>query len=90
MRRFALTLSAQGQVTLPAEAQSALGAVPGDELSLVVDDGGRATLARASDGLAQMRAIARRARAAGATPDPGDDPIGDYLVAEDERTKSRP
>jgi bifunctional DNA-binding transcriptional regulator/antitoxin component of YhaV-PrlF toxin-antitoxin module len=89
MQRFAVKLNAGGQVTLQPEVRDGIGARPGDELSLVLD-GTHATLARAEPGLARMREIARHARAAGATPDPGEDPIGDALVAEDERTKSRP
>ena len=62
MRHFALTLTPEGQVTLPAEARDALGIAPGERLSLVVDDEGRATLQK-PDALHHLRSIARRARA---------------------------
>ncbi|KMO29519.1 hypothetical protein VQ02_29500 [Methylobacterium variabile] len=87
MRHFALTLTPEGQVTLPAEARDALGVAPGEQLSLVVDDEGRATLEK-PDALHRLRSIARRARARVRRTTPSDDPIGDYLLAEDERTKS--
>ncbi len=87
MRHFALTLTPEGQVTLPAEARDALGIAPGERLSLVVDDEGRATLQK-PDALHHLRSIARRARAKVRPPASSDDPIGDYLLAEDERTKS--
>ncbi|GJE18554.1 AbrB/MazE/SpoVT family DNA-binding domain-containing protein [Methylobacterium marchantiae] len=88
MQRFAMTMTSKGQVTLPAEFRRAIGAVPGDRLSLLVGEDGRATLAKDIDDLSSLQVIARRARAAGATREADGDPIGDYLVAEDERTKS--
>ncbi|WP_298959277.1 AbrB/MazE/SpoVT family DNA-binding domain-containing protein [uncultured Methylobacterium sp.] len=87
MRQFALTLTPEGHVTLPAEARDALGVAPGERLTLVVDDSGRAILEK-SDALLSLRNIARRARARARPPALSDDPIGDYLLAEDERTKS--
>lgn len=87
MQHFALTLTPEGQVTLPTEARDALGILPGEKLSLVVDDDGRATLAK-QDPLHGLRSIARLARAKARPSPPSDDPIGDYLLAEDERTKS--
>lgn len=88
MQRFAMTMTSKGQVTLPAEFRRTIGALPGDRLSLLVGDDGRATLTKDIDDLATMQAIARRARSTGAKADDVEDPIGDYLVAEDERTKS--
>lgn len=88
MQRFGMTMTSKGQVTLPAEYRRAIGAVAGDRLSLLVAEDGHATLTKDTDDLASMRTIARRARAAGAKPNIGPDPIGDYLVAQDERTKS--
>ena len=88
MQRFAMTVTSKGQVTLPAEYRRSIGAVPGDRLSLLLDDEGRATLTKHTDDLMAMQAIAQRARAAGAVVDESADPIGDYLAAEDERTKS--
>ncbi|WP_279358789.1 AbrB/MazE/SpoVT family DNA-binding domain-containing protein [Methylobacterium indicum] len=88
MQHFALTLTPEGQVTLPAEARDALGIAPGEKLSLVVNDDGRATLAK-QDPLHDLRSIAHRARArARPSITPSDDPIGDYLLVEDARTKS--
>lgn len=88
MQRFAMTVTSKGQITLPAEYRRAINAVAGDRLSLVVGDDGRAILTKDTDDLSAMRAIARRARAAAGAANPESDPIGDYLVAEDERTKS--
>ena len=96
MRRFALTMTSKGQVTLPADYRRALKIEPGDRLSLLLDDEGRATLTKTAGDLMGLQAIARRRaegadcepEVSGARPDPGPDPIGDYLVAEDERTKS--
>ncbi|KMO35138.1 AbrB/MazE/SpoVT family DNA-binding domain-containing protein [Methylobacterium aquaticum] len=87
MRHFALTLTPEGHVALPVEARDALGIAPGERLSLVVDDDGRATLQK-PDALHHLRTIARRARAQARPAAASDDPIGDYLLAEDERTKS--
>lgn len=88
MQRFAMTMTSKGQVTLPAEYRRAIGAVAGDRLSLLVGEDGLATLTKDTDDLAAMQAIARRARSRGMKTDDGEDPVGDYLVAEDERTKS--
>jgi AbrB family looped-hinge helix DNA binding protein len=90
VQRFAVTVTAKGQVTLPAEFRRAINAVAGDRLSLVVGDDGSAVLRKDTDDLCSMQVIARRARdAAGrAEAGTGADPVGDYLVAEDERTKS--
>ena len=90
MQRFALTMTSKGQVTLPAEYRRSIGVGPGDRLALLLDDEGRATLTKASGDLSSMPVIARRARGAGAVREEGSDPIGDYLVADDARTKSRP
>lgn len=87
MRHFALTLTPEGHVALSAEARDALGVAPGERLTLVVDDAGRATLEK-PDSLFSVRSIARRARARARPPAHSDDPIGDYLLAEDARTKS--
>ena len=89
MKRFAIKLTSKGQVTLPAEYRRMVGAVSGDRLSLVVDDEGRGTLTKAVDDLSAVHDIVRRARAEGARPSRTTDPIGDYLLAEDERTKRR-
>lgn len=88
MQRFAMTMTSKGQVTLPAEYRRAIGAVAGDRLSLLLGEDGLATLTKDADDLAAMQAIARRARSGGVKTDDGEDPIGDFLVAEDERTKS--
>ncbi len=88
MQRFAMTVTSKGQITLPAEYRRAINAVAGDRLSLVVGDDGSAILTKDTDDLSAMRAIARRARGSASAANPGPDPIGDYLVAEDERTKS--
>ncbi|MBX9931058.1 MAG: AbrB/MazE/SpoVT family DNA-binding domain-containing protein [Methylobacterium sp.] len=88
MQRFAMTVTSKGQVTLPAEFRRSIGAKPGDRLSLLMDDEGRAILSKDKDDLREMQAIARRARAAGVTRDQSPDPIGDHLIAEDERAKS--
>ncbi|AWB24411.1 hypothetical protein DA075_28990 [Methylobacterium currus] len=85
MRHFALTLTPGRHVALSAEVRDALGVAPGERLTLVVDDAGHATLEK-PDALFSLRGIARRARAR--PPAPSDDPIGDYLLTEDERTKS--
>ncbi|MGE7415594.1 hypothetical protein [Methylobacterium tarhaniae] len=83
MRHFALTLTPEGHVALSAEARDALRVAPGERPTLVVDDAGRATLEK-SDTLFSVRSIARHARARARPPAPSDD----YLLAEDERTKS--
>ncbi len=87
MQHFALTLTPDGQVTLPSKACDALGVSPGEQLSLIVDDDGRVTLAK-QDSLYSLRSIARRARANAGPRSPSVDPIGDYLLAEDVRSKS--
>lgn len=89
MRRFAIKLTSKGQVTLPAEYRRLVGAKTGDRLMLVVDDDGRGTLTRPKGDLAAVHEIVRRARARAGEPSSSDDPIGDYLVEEDERTKSK-
>ena len=89
MRRFAVTLTSKGQVTLPAEYRRMVGAKAGDRLSLVVDDKGCGTLTKSSGDLSEIHRIVERARAAGARPSPSDDPIGDWLVEEDERIKNQ-
>lgn len=88
MRRYAIKLTSKGQVTLPADYRRLVGAREGDRLSLVVDDEGRAVLTKMVDDLMRMQGIARRARAKAGLPSAAEDPIGDYLVDEDERTKS--
>lgn len=88
MRRFAMTLTSKGQVTLPAEYRRLVDARAGDRLTLVVDDDGRGTLTKPKDDLMRIQEIARRAKAEAGPPSTSDDPIGDYLVEEDERTKS--
>ncbi|MER2263654.1 AbrB/MazE/SpoVT family DNA-binding domain-containing protein [Methylobacterium oxalidis] len=88
MRHYAVTLTADGTVRLPPDFLRRHGLGPGDRLTLAVDEDGRATLARADD-LSAMKAVARAARAAGATTAEGADPVGDYLLAEDARTKTR-
>lgn len=88
MQRFAMTVTSKGQVTLPAEYRRSIGALPGDRLSLVMGDDGQAVLMKETDDLSAMQRIARTARSNGAVADTGTDPIGDYLVAEDERTKT--
>ena len=85
MRRFAITLTSKGQVTLPVEYRRIVGAMPGDRLALVVDDDGRGTLTKEHDDLSIIHDIVDRARAAGALSSDSDDPIGDYLLEEDER-----
>lgn len=89
MQRFAMMVTSKGQVTLPAEYRRSIGAVPGDRLSLVMDDDGRAVLTKDTDDLLAMQRIARAARSNGPADAAIDDPIGDHLVAEDERTKTR-
>lgn len=88
VQRFAMTVTSKGQVMLPAEFRRAINAVAGDRLSLVVGDDGNAILTREIDDLPSMQAIARRARASAGRAEAGADPVGDHLVAEDERTKS--
>lgn len=89
MRRFAMKLTSKGQVTLPAEYRRMVGAQVGDRLSLVVDDEGRGTLTKTVDDLSTVHEIVRRAKAEGSRPSRAKDPIGDYLLAEDERSKRR-
>ncbi|GJE60500.1 AbrB/MazE/SpoVT family DNA-binding domain-containing protein [Methylobacterium trifolii] len=98
MATFEATLSAEGQVTVPVHLRAALNVKPGDTLVFDQDAAGQVRLRpgpasrvvrpSGSDDLALMQAIARHAlRTRGA--DPSCDPIGDYLVADDERTKTR-
>ena len=89
MRRFAIKLTSKGQVTLPAEYRRLVGARSGDRLSLVVDEEGRGTLTKAVDDLSSVHEIVCRAREEGARPSRAKDPIGDYLLSEDDRTKRR-
>ena len=89
MRRFAIKLTSKGQVTLPAEYRRLVGAQGGDRLTLVVDDEGRATLAKARSDLSAVHDIVRLAKEEAGPPSGAEDPIGDYLGEEDERTKSR-
>lgn len=88
MRRFAMKLTSKGQVTLPVEYRRLVGARAGDRLTLVVDDHGRGTLTKPTDDLMRIQEIVRRAKAEAGPPSDSDDPIGDYLAKEDERTKS--
>ena len=88
MQRFAITVTSKEQITLPAEFRRAINAVAGDRLSLAVGDDGNAVLTRETDDLPSMQAIARRARTSAGQAEAGADPIGDDLVAADERTKS--
>jgi AbrB family looped-hinge helix DNA binding protein len=88
MRRFAITLTSKGQVTLPAEYRRMVGARPGDQLALVVDDLGNATLRKANDDLSRVKAIGRRARAGQPQgQETSADPVGDFLLAEDDRIR---
>ena len=89
MRRFAITLTSKGQVTLPAEYRRLVGAQAGDRLTLLVDDDGRGTLTKARSDLSAVHDIVRRAKEEAGPPSRAKDPIGDFLGAEDERTKSR-
>ena len=89
MRRFAMTMTSKGQVTLPAEYRRLVGAGAGDRLMLVVDDEGRGTLSKDVDDLSVIHRIVERARQDGARPPDATDPVGDFLVAEDNRTKRR-
>ena len=89
MRRFAITLTSKGQVTLPAEYRRLVDARAGDRLSLVVDDEGRGTLTKAVDDLSVIHEIVERAKAEGARSTRAVDPVGDFLLAEDERSKRR-
>lgn len=89
MRRFAIKMTSKGQVTLPAEYRRLVDVRPGDRLSLTIEDHGRAVLTKANNDLSSMKAIAREARAEAGPASTSDDPIGDHLVAEDERTRSR-
>lgn len=88
MHRFAMKLGFEGQVTLPAEYRRAVDAWAGDRLTLLVDDEGRGTLTKLEDDLMRSQEIARRARAEAGPPSTSNDPIGDDLVEEDDRTKS--
>jgi hypothetical protein len=74
-------------VTLPADAHQMPDRAPGDQGSPISGDEGRAHSTR-PDTLFSLRDIARRARARTGPPAPSADPIGDYLLAEDARTKS--
>ena len=80
MRRFALTMTSKGQVTLPADYRRSIGIGPDDRLSLLLDDEGRATLTKASGDLMGLQSGARTARKNAVEPDPGTDPVGDYLI----------
>lgn len=88
MRRFAITLTSKGQVTLPAEYRRMVDARPGDRLALVVDEAGNASLRKADDDLSRLKAIGRRAKSRHSEPRKGSaDPIGDFLVADDDRIR---
>ena len=88
MRRFAMTVTSKGQVTLPAEYRRLVGAEPGDRLALILDEGGNASLRKAEDDLPRLKAIARSAKARRSRPRKvAGDPIGDFLIAEDARTR---
>ena len=83
MRRFAITLTPKGQVTLPAEYRRMVDARPGDRLALIVDEAGNASLRKADD-LSRLKAIGRRAKARHTQPRKGAaDPVGDFLLADD-------
>jgi hypothetical protein len=62
---------------------------PDDQGSPISGDEGRVSLTE-PDTLFTLRGIVRRARARARPPASSADPIGDYLLAEDERTKSEP
>lgn len=97
MKRSEATLSGQGRITLPATVRAALRAKPGDRLIFDQDEAGKvhvrvktdlgADQARQGEDLARLPALimAARFRKIDAI---SDDPIGDFLLAEDERTKS--
>lgn len=88
MRQFAMKITSKGQVTLPAEYRRLVGAKAGDRLILALDDQGAATLRKSNDTLAGLKAIGRRARRnSGSAGRTSADPIGDYLLAEDDRTR---
>ncbi len=87
MRRFAITLTSKGQVTLPAEYRRMLDARPGDRLALIVDEAGNASLRKADDDLSRLKAIGRRAKARSRPRERSADAVGDFLVAEDDRIR---
>jgi AbrB family looped-hinge helix DNA binding protein len=88
MRRFAITLTSKGQVTLPAEYRRMVDARPGDRLALIVDEAGNASLRKADDDLSRLKAIGRRAKTRHSQPQKTSaDPIGDFLVVEDDRIR---
>lgn len=97
MKRSEATLSEQGRITLPATVRAASRAKPGDRLIFDHEATGKvhvqvkadfgADQARRSEDLARLPALieAARSRKIDALPD---DPIGNFLVAEGDRTKS--
>lgn len=52
MRRFAMTVTSKGQVTLPAGYRRLVRAEPGDQLEIIVEDDGQAKLRKKSGRLA--------------------------------------
>jgi AbrB family looped-hinge helix DNA binding protein len=52
MRRFAMTVTSKGQVTLPAGYRRLVQAEPGDQLEIIVADDGEAKLRKKSGRLA--------------------------------------
>jgi AbrB family looped-hinge helix DNA binding protein len=88
MKRFAITLTSKGQVTLPAEYRRMVDARPGDRLALIVDEAGNASLRKADDDLSRLKAIGRRAKARHMQPrERAADPVGDFLLADDDRIR---
>ncbi|TXM73075.1 hypothetical protein FV222_18155 [Methylobacterium sp. WL103] len=98
MGKFETTMSIRGEVTVPFPVREALKLRPGDTVIFDQDEAGRVLL-QAQPSLGRERAVtpsdlssmpsiglaARRRAVAHADGDP----VGDYLVSEDERTKTR-
>ncbi|OAS15301.1 hypothetical protein [Methylobacterium platani] len=74
-------------MTLPDDPHQMPDHAPDDQGSTVPVDEETAPIVK-PDALFALRGIARRARARARPPVPSADPIGDYLLAEDERTKT--
>ena len=96
MKQAEATMSEQGRITLPATVRTALRLRPGDRLIFDQDDAGHIhvrakagspvdTVAKTGD-LSLLPKIVQAARPH-FRDRASDDPIGDYLIAEDDRTK---
>ena len=88
MRRFAMTVTSKGQVTLPASYRRLVQAEPGDQLEIIVEDDGQATLRKKSGRLADhFGSLAAYAGAPSARADETTAAIDAAMAEQDARSR---